>query len=237
MHFLKSLPAALAVLCTAAWAAPRRDIRQEALSAASATVPHLQICLPVGFTDEDSPIDDGFSMFAELQPDGSFVFDSARQAKFDALAAAGLLSLEATRMRRGTRETPIRLYRKTPLGAAHFRGPELGTSDEMAREPRVCYGQGQIVRVWEIDWTDHGGCGESLAASVLYTYRMIPEWADHPAIRATFPEWIGRAGAGAVRYQRLTFVGGRDGWIQDWIHHAYSTCIPNRRTRSLHFAE
>lgn len=214
---------------------PGRDIRLEALRAVSETMPSVQICLPVGFTDPDSPIEDGFAMFAEAQPNDGFAFDRVRQARFDALVAAGLLTLEATAMRRGSIETPIRIYRATPLGEQHRRPAEIGSDDGLGFEPRFCYGRGDIVRVWDIDWTDFGGCAEALYASVLYTYGTFPEWAQNPSLQAAFPAWVGRAGADVVRYRRLTFLRRGDRWVPGRFNAAHSNCVSERRTRNRRF--
>lgn len=227
MRIMPVLAVAAALLGACAHGVPGRDVRAEARRAVSERMPALEVCLPVGFTDAGGP-EGAFAILAEMQANGAYAFEPGRRGRFDALVEAGLLTLEE--VVRGQSEVPVRIYRLTPLGAEHYRQSEL-SADGSGSPPRFCYGRGEAVRIWEIDWTDWGGCAEALYVSVLYRYGIFPDWAETPALRAAFPDWIGRASADVVRYRRLTFLRIGERWQPGRFNAAHSTCVSPRRTR------
>lgn len=204
----------LAASCAAcAHGGADRASRAEAEQAVAARLGSEGICLPTGFSDDGTgPAgDEGIAMVAEA-PSG---FDARRQARLDALAEAGLFTVRTASRGDGT---PLRIYSLTPLGDRHFHGAELGVGPPHD-EPRFCYGSAVALRLWQIERSDGGGCGPAtLHVSVLFTYRDIPDWAEHPSLRTAFPEWIGRADADIVRYSRLAFQHTSQGWGRAYPH-------------------
>jgi hypothetical protein len=219
------LPAAACAAC--AHGGADRASRAEAEQAVAARLGSEGICLPTGFSDDNAgPAgDEGIAMVAEAGTG----FDARRRTRLDALAEAGLLTVRPASRGDGT---PLRIYRLTPLGERHFHGAELGLGPPH-NQPRFCYGSAVPLRLWQIERSDGGGCGpETLHVSVLFTYRDIPEWAEHPSLRTAFPEWVGRADADIVRYSRLAFERTSQGWTRPFPHDLF-TCdrrqMPARR--------
>jgi hypothetical protein len=208
-----------------------RALRAEAEQAVDTRLATEGVCLIVGSGDDDAgdAAEDGIALVA--RPGTGF--DSARRARLDALAEAGLLTVDSTR-RRGD-GAALRIYRFTELGERHLRGPELGLGPP-ENQARFCYGRSAPVRLMQIDWSSSGGCGpDRLQVGLLFVYREIPEWAEHPSLRAAFPEWVGRAGADVVRYQSLGFERTGRGWERPYPHDLFN-CVGDRvrpRTRSI----
>ena len=152
--------------------------------------------------------------------------------RYDALAAAGLLSVEQELRGSGDSRFAMRIYRMTPLGQEHFRPAELAVRDDrLGATPRFCYGVGDPVQVFDIYWMEIAGCAEGLQFDILYTLTAIPAWAEHSSLRAEFPESVSGAGAEAVRHRRLTFVRTGNRWTRGELTDAFTRCETRRPTR------
>ena len=110
MRFAAILLPALACAACAHGEADR-SLRAEAERAVAERLGSEGICLPTGFSDDNAgPAgDEGIAMVAEAGRG----FDAQRQARLDALAEAGLLTVRTAVRGDGT---PLRIYRRTPLG-------------------------------------------------------------------------------------------------------------------------
>lgn len=207
-----------------------REIRSNALWAARQAGAPLAVCLPIPFTNESDPPD--LRLVGSPRPDGSYDFSPDILRRYDALAAAGLLSVAQELRGSGDTRFAMRTYRMTPLGQAHFRPPELGVADDrLGAIPRFCYGTYDAVRAFDIYWMEVAGCAQGLQFDLLYTLVSIPAWAGHPALRAAFPESVSGADAEAVRHRRLTFIRTGDRWTRGELTDAYRHCRTQRPTR------
>jgi hypothetical protein len=202
-----------------------RELRSKALWAALQAEAPLAVCLPVHYSNESEPPD--LALAGRPKPDSGYDFPPDLLRRYDALAAAGLFRVEQEVRGNGDARFAMRIYRMTPLGQEHFRPAEIGVRDDsLGAEPRFCYGSYNAIRALDLYWMEIAGCAEGLHFSLLYTLSGIPAWAEHPSLRAAFPESISGAGAEAVRHRRLTFIRIGDRWTRGELTDAFTRCGP-----------
>jgi hypothetical protein len=141
------------------------------------------------------------------------------RAPFDALVAAGLMSVSDTtiKVRSGlwandVSDMPVRAYDLTPDGRNALS--EVGARTEIsAPQQRLCYGKPTVDEV--VQFTEPADAMGVKASRVSYRYHLadLPAWAKNTAMLAAFPQ-LQRDSAPSIDAAAAVILTN-DGWVHE----------------------
>lgn len=93
----------------------------------------------------------------------------------------------------------------------------------------LCYGGRTLVSLVEVGRPFDTGCGIIRRVSFLYYHGGFPDWADHPLVRAAYPEALRARDENVVRHDWMWLARAGGGWTRTEYDPIHSSCVPPSR--------
>ncbi|HOV04085.1 MAG TPA: hypothetical protein PLG99_06715 [Kaistiaceae bacterium] len=214
----------VAILALSACSDPKAASKDNFKTAIDAYIAQNPPCLsiPRGPERPQGENQPDFPRYVSAAPPTSDIQRQNRErerAPFDALVAAGLMSVSETtiKVRSGlwandVSDMPVRAYDLTTEGRNAVS--EVGARTALtAPQQRLCYGRPTVDEI--VQFTEPADAMGVKASRVSYRYHLadLPGWARNPAMLAAFPQ-LQRDSASSIDASAAVILTN-DGWVHE----------------------